>query len=285
MAGSAGIELSLNGDKLTVKCASKPPDSLVEAIKADRDNIVTILKREAEEPTGPAPDKSLLPPAAPMLDAYTSVPAPRPGGRVRPEDEFGGGLPRLNAELRKARASSVPSLPMQAAACLERGTDYLQAFWGARTNRGFGPVAPDALSGRTCEIPAVVDGRRAYRTGRANPPELPAFLLQRLNRRLAGPADQPPRRRRTHASQPWGRADARTRGRRYDGGAGSGRAVMPRFTRFSLEAQKILDDLEEERMRESLWRRDEALAALKRFSAMRGRPSRPWQSLEARMVR
>jgi hypothetical protein len=52
--------------------------------------------------------------------------------------------------------------------------------------------------------------------------------------------------------------------------------------RLSTAAQKILDDLEEERQREALWRKAEAEAALKRFSAMRPRRPPPWQSPESR---
>jgi hypothetical protein len=43
-ANSAGVKLSLNGDKLAVKWAAKPPESLIEAIKAEKANIMAILK-------------------------------------------------------------------------------------------------------------------------------------------------------------------------------------------------------------------------------------------------
>jgi hypothetical protein len=57
---------------------------------------------------------------------------------------------------------------------------------------------------------------------------------------------------------------------------------LHRIARLPADQQKILDDLEAERTRESLWRKAEAEAALKRFSAMRGRRLPPWQSPESR---
>jgi hypothetical protein len=52
--------------------------------------------------------------------------------------------------------------------------------------------------------------------------------------------------------------------------------------RLSQAAQKILDDLETERMAEALWRKAESEAALKRFSAMRPPRARPWRAPESR---
>jgi hypothetical protein len=54
------------------------------------------------------------------------------------------------------------------------------------------------------------------------------------------------------------------------------------LTRLPAAAQKILDDLEAERMAEANWRRQEAELALKRFSATRTPRARPWQSPESR---
>lgn len=47
-ARNADISFSLNGDKLALKWAAKPPESLIEAIRADKANIVAILKKSME---------------------------------------------------------------------------------------------------------------------------------------------------------------------------------------------------------------------------------------------
>jgi hypothetical protein len=46
-AEAAGIKLSLRGDKVVWEAASKPPDSLVLAIKAEKANIISILRQKA----------------------------------------------------------------------------------------------------------------------------------------------------------------------------------------------------------------------------------------------
>jgi hypothetical protein len=46
-ANNAGVRLSLNGDKLTMKASTKPPDDLLAKVREHKLSIVAILKQEA----------------------------------------------------------------------------------------------------------------------------------------------------------------------------------------------------------------------------------------------
>jgi hypothetical protein len=56
-AESAGIKLNLNGDKLAIECAAKPPDGLLDAIKAERDSIVARVRLQCRKPTAVSDDE------------------------------------------------------------------------------------------------------------------------------------------------------------------------------------------------------------------------------------
>jgi hypothetical protein len=95
---SAGVKLSLNGDKLALKWETKPADSLISAIKADKADIMAILRGRPS--TSKPPGTADAPPFSPnpaQKGPEKEVAAERPASAVPPMSQAPLGVSRLLA--------------------------------------------------------------------------------------------------------------------------------------------------------------------------------------------